>query len=210
MVRLKASPKKIMANSPDRFEDYFLHLQKISFLGRAYKRFFSSPVLYFCARRFGNRIIEIGSGTGSGVLGTFQKHVRGLEINPHAVEYCQSAGLNVQLIGAEGTFPVADGAMDVCILDNVLEHIEDPRRTLDECYRITREIGGLVIAVPGVRGFESDPDHKKFYDTEALRMLDERWMLLGLFSIPFVFTSARLSKSVKQYCLVATYKKFPT
>ena len=170
-------------------------------------RFFSSPVLYFCARRFGDRIIEIGSGTGSGVLGAFPKRVRGLEINPRAVEYCKAAGLNVQLIGADGIFPVADGAYDACILDNVLEHIKDPRLTLDECHRITRENGGLVIAVPGLRGFESDPDHKKFYDAEALRLLDERWSMQSLFTIPFLFGSERLSKSVRQYCLVATYRK---
>lgn len=207
MVRPRTSVGKIMANSPDRFEDYFSHLQKISFLGRVYKRFFSSPLLYFCARRFGNRIVEIGSGTGSGILGAFPKQVRGLEINPYAVEYCKAAGLNVNLIKVDGAFPIADGEVDVCVLDNVLEHIEYPRRTLDECYRITKENGGLVIAVPGFRGFESDADHKKFYDADALRLLDERWLLHSLFSIPFLFTSEKLSKSVNQYCLVATYKK---
>ena len=196
-----------MANSTDSFEDYFAHLQKISFLGRVYKRFFSSPVLYFCARRFGKRVVEIGSGTGSGVLGAFPKHVQGLEINPIAVEYCKSIGLNVQLAKVDEVFPVADGAFDSCILDNVLEHIEDPRKTLDECYRITRPGGGLVIAVPGLRGFESDPDHKQFYDAAALRLLDQRWQLQRLFSIPLLFNSEKLSRAVKQYCLVAMYKK---
>lgn len=196
-----------MANSPDKFEDYFLHLQKISFRGRLYKRFVSSPVLYMCARRFGNRIIEIGSGTGSGVLGAFPKLVRGLEINPHAVKYCKVAGMNVQLIKDDGVFPVADGAYDACVLDNVLEHIGDPRKTLDECYRITKDNGGLIISVPGVRGFESDNDHKRFYDGEVLSRLDDRWQLLSLFSTPFIFTSEKLSKSLKQYCLVATYRK---
>ncbi|MGC2048821.1 MAG: class I SAM-dependent methyltransferase [Gallionella sp.] len=196
-----------MAQNSSKFEDYFSHLKKISFTGRIYKRFFSSRILYFCARRFGDRIIEIGSGTGSGVLGAFPKRVRGLEINPRAVEYCKAAGMDVQLIGADGAFPVADGAFDACILDNVLEHIEDPRRTLDECYRITGKEGGLVIAVPGIRGYKSDDDHKRFYDAKALRLLDERWVLLSLFSTPFLFTSEKLSKSVRQYCLVATYRK---
>ncbi|MEO8342473.1 MAG: class I SAM-dependent methyltransferase, partial [Gallionella sp.] len=149
----------------------------------------------------------VGSGTGSGILGSFPKHVQGLEINPHAVEYCKSAGLDVQLIGEDGRFPVADGAYDVCVLDNVLEHIADPRKTLDECYRITGENGGLVIAVPGIRGYESDNDHKIFYDAEALRLLDDRWQLQSLFSIPFLFRSEKLSRTVRQYCLVATYRK---
>lgn len=196
-----------MAENSGKFEDYFAHLNRISLLGRIYKKLVSSPVLFFSARRFGRRVVEIGSGTGSGVLGAFPRHVQGLEINPIAVDYCRSAGLDVQLIKDGAAFPVADGAYDACILDNVLEHIEDPRKTLDECHRITQKQGGLIIAVPGVRGFESDPDHKKFYDAEALRLLDERWSLQSLFSIPFLFGSDKLSKSVKQYCLVATYKK---
>lgn len=196
-----------MKNSTKEFEDYFSRLHKISFLGRVYKRCFLSPVLYLCARRFGNRIIEIGSGIGSGILGAFPKHVQGLEINPLSVEYCRAAGLNVQLIRDDGAFPAADGTFDACVLDNVLEHIDDPRRTLDECYRITREDGGLIIAVPGIRGYASDGDHKKFYDEKALRLLDDRWSLQSLFSTPFLFIFERLSRSVKQYCLVATYKK---
>ena len=196
-----------MAETPRKFEDYFSHLKKISLLGRTYKKFVSSPILFFCARQFGPRVAEIGSGTGSGVLGAYPKHVLGLEINPIAVDYCKSIGLNVQLIKDGEAFPVADGAFDTCILDNVLEHIEDPSRTLDECYRITQKNGGLVIAVPGMRGFELDDDHKKFYDAEALRLLDKRWLLQNLFSTPFLFSNERLSKGVKQYCLVATYKK---
>ena len=197
-----------MRRSAQEFEDYFSRLQKISFAGRVYKRFFLSPVLYLCARRFGNRIVEVGSGTGSGLLGAFPRRVQGLEINPDSVEYCMAAGLSVQLIGDDGAFPVADGAFDACVLDNVLEHIDDPRRTLDECYRITRNDGGLIIAVPGIRGYESDGDHRKFYDEKALRSLDDRWSLQSLFSTPFLFIVEKLSRSVKQYCLVATYKKF--
>ncbi|TAN70927.1 MAG: class I SAM-dependent methyltransferase [Methylobacter sp.] len=134
-------------------------------------------------------------------------HLIALDINPLAVEYCKSIGLNVHLIKEDGIFPVANGAFDACILDNVLEHLKHPRSTLDECYRITRKEGGLIIAVPGVRGFESDPDHKKFYDAETLRLLDDRWLLQSLFSIPFLFSSEKLSISIKQYCLVATYNK---
>jgi len=196
-----------MADNSTKFDDYFAHLQTISFVGRMYKKFVSSPILYLCARRFGHRIVEVGSGTGSGMLGAFSKRVQGLEINPIAVEYCKATGLNVSLIQSDGTFPLPDGEIDVCVLDNVLEHIENPRQTLDECYRITKANGGLVIAVPGKRGYKSDEDHKIFYDAESLKRLDDRWVLQSLFSTPFFFTSESLSRSVKQYCLVAIYRK---
>jgi hypothetical protein len=65
----------------------------------------------------------------------------------------------------------------------------------------------MVIAVPGMRGHASDDDHKKFYDERALRLLDKRWLLQDLFSIPFLLVLGTLSRSVRQYCLVATYRK---
>lgn len=174
-----------------------------------YKRFFSSPILFLFAHRFGPRILEVGSGTGSGVLGSFPKHVCGLDINPMAVEYCRRIGLNVQLINDNGSFPIVDNAFDACCLDNVLEHIVDPQKTIDECYRVTGQKGGLVIAVPGIRGFNSDIDHKIYYDEAKLRILDNRYSLVNLFSMPFFLTSTKLSNFVRQYCLVAVYRKQP-
>jgi SAM-dependent methyltransferase len=169
------------------FEDYFHHLNQISFLGKVYKKYFLSPILLLCARQFGKRVIEVGSGIGSGVLGSFPNSVQGLEINPIAVEYCKSVGLNAQLINPDGTYPIADGEFDSCILDNVLEHIENPHITLNECYRITKKKGALIIVVPGISGFQLDSDHKNFYDEQNLIHLDNRWELIRLFSMPFFF-----------------------
>jgi SAM-dependent methyltransferase len=205
LTKLIAGGEKM--TDANKFDDYFSHLQRISLLGYLYKRFYSSLILFLISLRFGRNIVEVGSGTGSGILGAFPKYVQGLEINPVAVEFCKVKGLNAQIINADGTFPIFDSTFDACVLDNVLEHIEEPQQTLDECYRITKKDGGLIIVVPGMRGFESDSDHKKFYDADELRSLDSRWQLLNLFSMPFIFKSEKLSNGVKQYCLVASYRK---
>lgn len=52
-----------------QYGEYFHYLQRITWLGRIYKRYISSPILYRCSRTFGKRILEVGSGIGSGVLG---------------------------------------------------------------------------------------------------------------------------------------------
>src|ERR1700683_1593542 len=203
MARREASAK----SGSGGFEEYFDHLRSISFKGRLYKRFISSPILFVCARTFGPRVIEVGSGTGGGVLGAFPSRVVGLDINPLAVEYSKKLGLRASLIDESGSFPVGNGRFDACVLDNVLEHIADPRGVLDECWRITGPGGGLVIAVPGSRGFARDPDHKVFYGEYELRRLDNRWALRTLFSIPTLIRRRRLSSSVRQYCLVASYAR---
>lgn len=196
-----------MTNNISKVKDYFFHLKQISFLGRIYKKYISSTVLHRCSLQFGSSTIEVGSGIGSGILGAYPKDVVGVDINPEAVEYCRNLGLNAQLVNEDGTFPFENGSFDSCILDNVLEHIVDPQLTLDECYRITKRDGGLIIAVPGIRGFQSDLDHKKFYGECDLKILDARWQLTKLFSTPFFFQNEKLSSSVKQYCLVAVYRK---
>ena len=193
--------------SSDEYEKYFNYLKSISPVGRLYKRLVSSRILYSCARGFGGRILEVGSGAGAGILGAFPSRVLGLEINPFAVEYALSIGLQARLIENDGIFPVADGSFDSCVLDNVLEHIENPTQILDECFRVTRPGGGIIIAVPGIRGFAHDKDHKVYYDEGRLIHLDPRWMLERLFSMPFFLKSTRLSTAFKQYCLVGTFKK---
>jgi SAM-dependent methyltransferase len=195
------------SSKSDRYEDYFRYLKTISVRGRLYKRYMSSPILFICARAFGKKIVEIGSGIGSGVLGAFPSHVVGLEINPFAVDYSNKIGLHASLIKEDGIFPVADGAYDACILDNVLEHIATPKQTLDECWRVTQPGGGLIIAVPGSRGFARDPDHKVLYEENELKSLDPRWRLERLFSVPLLFRSVRLSRILRQYCWVAVYRK---
>lgn len=195
------------SGSSDGYEQYFNYLKNISTAGRLYKKYFSSPILFLCARAFGRRIVEVGSGAGAGVLGAFPTHVVGLEINPFAVDYSKSMGLKASLIGDDGVFPLQDGTCDTCVLDNVLEHIENPRQIMDECWRVTQPRGGLVIAVPGAAGFARDADHKVFYSESDLRNLDPRWRLQRLFSIPLFVRSLRVSKALRQYCLVAVYTK---
>ena len=191
----------------NQHEHYFAHLNRISFLGKIYKRYFASQVTYYFARRFGNKIAEIGSGTGNGILGAYPSRVTGFEINPLAVNFCKKNNLNVHLIYEEKPYPAQNGEFDVCVLDNVLEHISSPAPVLNECVRITNEKAGLVIVVPGEKGFSRDSDHKVHYDEMNLENLSEHWQHLKTISMPFLIKSSFLSKHVSQYCLVAVYKK---
>ncbi|MES2503223.1 MAG: methyltransferase domain-containing protein [Pseudomonadota bacterium] len=196
-----------MSKKNASFDTYYAHLSEISFVGRLYKRYFVAPLLYLNARRFGRVIVEIGSGVGSGLLGAFPNKVTGLEINHHAVKYCQDKGMSVDLIEASQPYPKESGSVDACVLDNVLEHISDADSSLKECSRITRKNGGLIIAVPGIKGFAYDDDHQVFYDESKLQKLHPEWSMLYCFSTPFIFKSNWLSKHIRQYCLVAIYKK---
>ncbi len=191
----------------ESYQAYYARLQGISPLGRAYKRYFVSPIVYYQATQFGAKIAEIGSGIGSGILGAYPKQVTGFDINPLAVDYCKIKSLTVYQIYENRNYPAQPGEFDVCVLDNVLEHISEPSFILQECLRITHEKAGLIIAVPGTKGYLLDTDHKKFYGTQELQNLHPNWKLISLFSVPFLVQSNFLSKYISQYCLVAVYQK---
>jgi SAM-dependent methyltransferase len=64
--------------------------------------------------------------------------------------------------------PFREAEFDGAVLDNVLEHLEKPERLLAEVHRVLKNGGTFVVGVPGERGFESDPDHKRHYSEAAL------------------------------------------
>lgn len=44
--------------------------------------------------------------------------------------------------------PVVDESFDLVIIDNVIEHMYDPRRVLEECIRVLRKRGVLAVITP--------------------------------------------------------------
>ncbi len=50
-------------------------------------------------------------------------------------------------------WPVDDETIDVCLVDNVLEHAEEPDDLLRECRRVLTPGGHLCIRTPNARGY---------------------------------------------------------
>ena len=195
-----------MQNLSSEYE-YFQKLKGILLPGLLNKRLIASRILSMVSRRFGSRILEVGCGVGSGMLGAYPKKVVGIDINKFAIEYCVQNGYKAFLINDHDAFPFPDCSFDVCLLDNVLEHIENPMHTINECLRVTTKKGRMIVVVPGQKGYRADADHKKFYAANDLALLDPRLRLRKLFSLPFIIKSQLISSIFASYCLVAIYQK---
>ena len=52
-----------------------------------------------------------------------------------------------------GRWPVADGSVDLCLSDCVLEHVENPELFFNECRRVLKVGGGLCLRTPNVRSY---------------------------------------------------------
>ncbi len=99
----------------------------------------------------GRRLLEVGCGTGDFVAFSREHgfHSVGTEPSFEAVQRAEAQGLTVHNMTLE-KFAAHSGAgeFDVVVMLNVLEHVPDPVRTLQECEQLLAPGGILCIRVP--------------------------------------------------------------
>jgi 2-polyprenyl-6-hydroxyphenyl methylase/3-demethylubiquinone-9 3-methyltransferase len=97
-------------------------------------------------------VADIGCGAGAQCLLWAERghRVYGLDVNARLIqlarERAQKKSLKISLaVGTAVAVPWADASMDVCIMPELLEHVEDWRRCLAEAARILRRGGVLFL-----------------------------------------------------------------
>lgn len=133
----------------------------------------------------GAKVLDLGCGRGT-MLGTFADF--GLEI--HGVEMSERAAkgadprAEIRIADRLSNASYPSGFFDRVFVWHVLEHLADPRETLEEIHRILKPGGQLVVAVPnfssaqarwaGPDWFHLDlPRHLFHFPLKALRFLIE-------------------------------------
>jgi SAM-dependent methyltransferase len=183
-------------------DQYFEYLMGRSRLGHAYRRHVLYPRL---VKRLRGRLLDVGCGIGD--MLAFRPNSVGVDINDRTVAHCRELGLQAHVMLPD-RLPFATTIFDSVLLDNVLEHIADPVPLLSEVKRVLRPGGRLLIGVPGVRGWESDSDHKVFYDETSLAACaaDCGFTMVEVFHMP-IFKSRWLSRHMRQYCIYGVFHR---
>lgn len=106
-------------------------------------------------QRFANRpaqdVLEIGCGSGGNLplLSTHAASVTAVEMEPIAVEEAQSRGIAQIVQGKLGDkLAVFERQYDLIAMFDVLEHIEDDDKALQQIRTLLKPGGRLVVAVP--------------------------------------------------------------
>ncbi|MDZ4270683.1 MAG: class I SAM-dependent methyltransferase [Mycobacterium sp.] len=96
-------------------------------------------------------VLEAGSGEGYGadLIADVARHVIGLDYDESAVAHVRARYPRVDMRqGNLAQLPLSDGAVDVVVNFQVIEHLWDQGRFVAECLRVLRPGGVLLMSTP--------------------------------------------------------------
>ena len=183
------------------FLKYNNYLKKRSLISKIYRNFYLYPILQ---KNLKNPVLDVGCGIGDYLK--FNRKSIGADINPFNIDTLILEGHNAVLIKNE-KLDFKDNSFNSVLLDNVLEHISEPKPLLEEIKRVLCRDGILLIGLPGLKGYNSDDDHKINYSNDELNSLIEPlgFKLEKKIMVPLKLSF--LSKVLKQFCTYTYFKK---
>ena len=97
-------------------------------------------------------IVDVGCGDGSALAVTAAQNPEhrfaGIDWSSDALRRARALGLTVVRGGVN--LPVADGAVNVVIMSELIEHLVDPDRAVAEARRVLRPGGSLLLSTPNL------------------------------------------------------------
>jgi SAM-dependent methyltransferase len=138
---------------------YGYHLKPANILGYYLAQFFP-------ARRFNEdrwlrhqyyprrdpTLLDVGCGNGSYLIQmkSLGWIVEGVDPDPEAVEITKQMGITVHL-GTLSDVALPESYFDAITFSHVIEHLHDPKISLEKCFRILRPGGLMWIATPNLK-----------------------------------------------------------
>jgi SAM-dependent methyltransferase len=99
----------------------------------------------------GRDVLEAGCGEGYGadLIADQARRVIGLDYDESAVVHVKARYPRVEMLhGNLASLPLPDGAVDVVVNFQVIEHLWDQGQFVAECFRVLRPAGALLMSTP--------------------------------------------------------------
>lgn len=101
------------------------------------------------------RLLDVGCGDG--IISFFIKNrvekIYGLDMSSEALKIAEKRGFIVQgkIDFDKNKFPFENNFFDTVTCLDVIEHVKDPRKLLNEIYRVLKKDGKLILSTPNIR-----------------------------------------------------------
>lgn len=117
----------------------------------------------------GKRVLDLGCGTGWFLIDAAKRGIPavGLESSPAYIAQAHAAakvaGVSIEVAnGMAEALPFPDASFDFANVNEVIEHVEDPRAMLAELNRVLVPGGAAYLSVPNRFGFKDQHFHLYF------------------------------------------------
>jgi len=117
------------------------------------------------------RLIDIGCGTKpyEELLSPYVSEHIGVD---H--EYTTHDKSKIDIFGTAYNIPVEDDSFDSVICTSVLEHLEEPKKALEECRRILKNGGVAIYSIPFIWHLHEQPRDFYRFSTYGIKYLFEK------------------------------------
>lgn len=204
-------------------EDYISHsdtekglFNKLYHLARSFMLSVKFRMLRKISGLEATSVLDIGSGTGYFPLYLEKKgwQCQGIEISKEAREYAREKN-KLSLLPPEAINDFNPGSVDIITMWHTLEHFYHPDDYLEKAYRILKESGLLIIAVPNHLSYDAHkyralwagwdvPRHLWHFNPSTIKLLagKHHFDLLAMKSLPLdSFYVSVLSEKYKKSSL---------
>ena len=160
------APEELSTYYPD---EYFPDPRQSAAL-RAFERKKVDLVRRFCN---GGRLLDVGAGVGLFVREAQDAGfaAEGIELSAQAVDLGRQS-LGVRLTSGDLLdLPMPADAFDIVTLWHVLEHLPNPKASLEKIFQILRKSGALIIAVPNAGSLQARVFRSRWFHLDVPRHL---------------------------------------
>jgi 2-polyprenyl-3-methyl-5-hydroxy-6-metoxy-1,4-benzoquinol methylase len=159
----------------------------------------------------GGKVLDIGSGTGAFVnhLNLAGLNVMGVEPDPDAREQAKKI-YNIELSPEQHLLDMPDKSYSIITMWHVLEHVSHLNDRVAELFRLTKDDGTIIIAVPNHQSLDARfynqfwaaydvPRHLYHFDKQSIRLLFEKHNLYLSQVLPMHFDAFYVSMLSEKY-----------
>jgi SAM-dependent methyltransferase len=135
-------------------------------------------------------VLDVACGEGYGaasMLHAGAKHVIGVDASAEACMHASTKYRIETRVGNAEAIPIADGSFDVVTSFETIEHLPHPDRFLDECVRVLKPGGIIIVSTPnrGIyrEGISGNPFHiSELTEAEFNSLLGQRFRKYRLYT----------------------------